>query len=89
MLKKDNKAPSVSSWDQLHVDKNAETQTDSDPFWEQLHVETTDKHSSSDQALTWKPKYREYTVGEGINLLQGLGSDDDVIHIIIMSSLMT
>ena len=51
-VKKDNKAPSVSSWDQLHVDKNAETQTDSDPFWEQLHVETTDKHSSSDQALT-------------------------------------
>ena len=54
MLKKDkdNTAPRVFSWDQLHVDKNAETQTDSDPFWEQLHVETRDKHSSSDQALT-------------------------------------
>ena len=48
----DNKATRVSSWDQLHVDKNAETQTDSDPFWEQLHVETRDKHSNSDQALT-------------------------------------
>ena len=46
------KATRVSSWDQLHVDKNAEAQTDRDPFWEQLHVETRDKHSNSDQALT-------------------------------------
>ena len=54
MLKKDkdNKATRVSSWDHLHVDKNAEAQTDRDPFWEQLHVETRDKHSNSDQALT-------------------------------------
>ena len=81
------KATRVSSWDQLHVDKNAEAQTDRDPFWEQLHVETRDKHSNSDQALTWMLKYREYTVDEGINLLQGLGSDDDDMMMIWMDDL--